>query len=95
MTKDDNDAKAAKTLICPTLDIILGIMTEEAKPQEMEPLKPKIRRCIAMNEHGKMCRTRTRQDSYFCCESHTPKNLNNLKEKLKNRFRRTFNFFPK
>ncbi len=55
-------------------------MTDEAKPQEMETLKPKIRRCIAMNEHGKMCRTRTRQDSYFCCESHTPKNLNNLKE---------------
>ena len=31
MTKDDNDANAAKTLICPTLHIILGIVPAPIK----------------------------------------------------------------
>ena len=35
-------------------------------------------RCIGINDKGKLCRTRTRVGSYFCCDAHRPKNLNNL-----------------
>lgn len=37
-------------------------------------------RCIGINDKGKLCRTRTRVGSYFCCDAHRPKNLNNLEE---------------
>jgi len=47
-------------------------MTEESRP--------KINRCIAINDNGKMCRTRTQPGSYFCCDSHKPKNFDNLSE---------------
>ena len=47
MTKDDNDANAAKTLICPTLDIILGIVAAPIKyptkyPDIMKPVEVKL-----------------------------------------------------
>ena len=47
ITKDDNDANAAKTLICPTLDIILGIVAAPIKyptkyPDIMNPVEVKL-----------------------------------------------------
>ena len=47
MTKDDNDANAAKTLICPTLDIIFGIVAAPIKyptkyPDIMKPVEVKL-----------------------------------------------------
>ena len=53
-------------------------MTEESNPNPI-PI-PKINRCIAINDKGKMCRTRTQPGSYFCCDSHKPKNFDNLAE---------------
>ena len=40
----------------------------------------RIFRCIAYNSNHKKCRTRCPPNTYFCCEAHKPKNLDNLKE---------------
>ena len=46
----------------------------------METESVKIFRCIAYNSNGKKCRTRCPPGTFFCCEAHKPKNLENLKE---------------